>query len=32
MNLHHYFRFTGGKIAYFRGTADTAQAEAVLRD
>jgi uncharacterized protein len=32
MNLHHYFRFQGGKIAYFRGTEDTAQTEAVLRD
>jgi hypothetical protein len=32
MNLHHYFRFQSGKIAYFRGTEDTAQTEAVLRD
>ena len=32
MDLHHFFRFTGGKIAYYRGTEDTAQTEAVLRD
>jgi len=31
MNLHHFFRFRDGKIAYFRGTEDTAQTEAVLR-
>ena len=31
MNLHHYFTFRGGKIAYYRGTEDTAQTEAVLR-
>lgn len=31
MNLHHYFRFRDGKIAYYRGTEDTAQTEAVLR-
>ena len=31
MDLHHYFRFRGGKIAYYRGTEDTAQTEAVLR-
>jgi hypothetical protein len=31
MNLHHYFKFRDGKIAYFRGTEDTAQVEAVLR-
>ena len=24
MNLHHYFRFRDGKIAYYRGTEDTA--------
>jgi ketosteroid isomerase-like protein len=29
--LHHYFRFAGGKIAYYRGTEDTAQVEAALR-
>jgi ketosteroid isomerase-like protein len=32
MDLHHYFRFRDGKIAYYRGTEDTAQTEAVLRD
>jgi ketosteroid isomerase-like protein len=32
MNLHHYFRLRDGKIAYFRGTEDTGQTEAVLRD
>jgi ketosteroid isomerase-like protein len=31
MNLHHYFRFRDGKIAYYRGTEDTAQTETVLR-
>jgi uncharacterized protein len=31
MNLHHYFRFCDGKIAYYRGTEDTAQTETVLR-
>lgn len=31
MNLHHYFVFRDGKIAYYRGTEDTAQTEAVLR-
>jgi len=31
MNLHHYFVFQGSKIAYYRGTEDTAQTEAVLR-
>jgi hypothetical protein len=31
MNLHHYFKFRDGKIACYRGTGDTAQAEAVLR-
>ena len=32
MNLHHYFKFHDGKIANYRGTEDTAQTEAVLRD
>jgi ketosteroid isomerase-like protein len=32
MDLHHYFRFRDGKIAYYRGTEDTAQTGAVLRD
>ena len=31
MNLHHFFKFRDGKIAYYRGTEDTAQTEAVLR-
>ena len=31
MNLHHYFRFRGSKIYYYRGTEDTAQTQAVLR-
>jgi hypothetical protein len=31
MNLHHYFKFRDGKIAYYRGTEDTAQTEQVLR-
>jgi len=30
MDLHHYFRFDGGRIAYYRGTEDTAQTEAAL--
>jgi uncharacterized protein len=32
MDLHHIFRFRDGKIAYYRGTEDSAQTEAVLRD
>jgi ketosteroid isomerase-like protein len=32
MDLHHYFRFEDGKIAYYRGTEDTAQVEAALQD
>jgi len=24
MDLHHWFRFTDGKISYYRGTEDTA--------
>lgn len=31
MNLHHFFRFRDGKIAYYRGSEDTAQVEAALR-
>jgi hypothetical protein len=31
MNLHHYFKFRDGKIAYYRGTEDTAQTESVLQ-
>lgn len=31
MDLHHYFKFRDGKIAYYRGTEDTAQTETVLR-
>lgn len=30
MDLHHYFKFRDGKIAYYRGTEDTAQTEAAL--
>jgi ketosteroid isomerase-like protein len=30
MHLHHYFHFRDGKIAYYRGTEDTAQTEAAL--
>jgi hypothetical protein len=30
-DLHHYFRFDNGKIAFYRGTEDTAQTEAALR-
>ena len=30
MDLHHYFAFRDGKIAYYRGTEDTAQTQAVL--
>jgi uncharacterized protein len=31
MNLHHYFTFRDGKIAYYRGTEDTAQTQATLQ-
>ncbi len=31
MDLHHYFKLRDGKIAYYRGTEDTAQTEAALR-
>jgi ketosteroid isomerase-like protein len=31
MDLHHFFQFRDGKIAYYRGTEDTAQTEAALR-
>ena len=31
MNLHHWFKMQDGKIAYYRGTEDTAQTEAALR-
>jgi ketosteroid isomerase-like protein len=30
-DLHHFFRFRDGKIAYYRGTEDTAQTEAALK-
>jgi ketosteroid isomerase-like protein len=30
MNLHHYFRFRGGKVFYYRGTEDSTQVEAAL--
>ena len=32
MDLHHFFKFRDGKVAYYRGTEDTAQTAAVLRD
>lgn len=32
MDLHHFFTFRDGKVARYRGTEDTAQTEAVLRD
>jgi uncharacterized protein len=25
MNLHHYFRFSGNRVSYYRGTEDTAR-------
>jgi len=31
MDLHHFFTFRDGKIAYYRGTEDTAQTEQALR-
>jgi uncharacterized protein len=31
MQLHHWFRFTDGKISYYRGTEDTAITAAALR-
>ena len=31
MDLHHLFTFRDGKIAYYRGTEDTAQTQAVLQ-
>lgn len=31
MYLHHRFTFRDGRIAYYRGSEDTAQTEAVLR-
>ena len=30
MDLHHWFRFTDGKISYYRGTEDTASTAAIL--
>lgn len=30
MDLHHWFRFTNGKISYYRGTEDTAIGVAAL--
>jgi uncharacterized protein len=32
MNLHHWFIFRDGKIAYYRGSEDTAQTAATLKD
>lgn len=31
-DLHHYFRFADGKIAFYRGTEDTAAVEAALAE
>jgi len=31
MNLHHFFTMRDGKIAYYRGSEDSAQTEAALR-
>jgi ketosteroid isomerase-like protein len=30
MNLHHYWRFRDGKVEYYRGSEDSAQAAAML--
>jgi ketosteroid isomerase-like protein len=30
-HLHHYFSFREGKVAYYRGSEDTAQTEAALK-
>jgi ketosteroid isomerase-like protein len=30
-NLHHFFRIRDGRVAYYRGSEDTAQVEAALR-
>ena len=30
MNLHHYFRLRDGKVAYYRGSEDTAQTVAAV--
>jgi ketosteroid isomerase-like protein len=32
MNLHHFFQFRDGKIAYYRGTEDTSQTDAIFAD
>ncbi|HEY3833932.1 MAG TPA: nuclear transport factor 2 family protein [Acidimicrobiia bacterium] len=32
MQLHHWFRFSNGKIAYYRGTEDTAITAAALAE
>ena len=32
MDLHHFFQFRDGKIARYRGTEDTVQTAAALRD
>ena len=31
MNLHHYFKFRGTRVYYYRGTEDVPQTEAALR-
>lgn len=30
MNLHHFWRFRDGKVAYYRGSEDTAQTAGIL--
>ena len=30
MNIHHWWRFTGGKVSYYRGTEDTATTVSAL--
>ena len=30
MNMHHYFKFRGGKVCYVRSSEDTAQVTAAL--
>ncbi len=32
MNLHHFFQFRDGKIAYYRGTEDSALTAATFQD
>ena len=32
MNLHHWFQFRDGKVAFYRGSEDTAQSAALFAD